>query len=1397
MMLKKRLLTFLLAMILTLVYMLPAASVLNAKSLSDYKSVASFNNKNFPVIDKSCQGVSFTTGTDFLTVETTNAYDPYFTVDLPDTSLSGKVVAIKYKGDLLCEIANEWLYLDSSAGGWGGQGGGVFDTSKLSCDGIWNLTTYTISEELIGADYKNTASNTQKVATIKSLRLGGATVVGKKLEIAFVGVFDSTAQAKEYNDLYCATYTTVNRGRIDIIPSAKTSVASEYYDFQDSAVTNGLTAYNHKTTFNNTWTVKPGTGDSKYVVSGSNKYLNLKYDSIKHDWLYSNDSSYVFSADVMPETKAGHFAGFVFNCGYENSWEKNDFFETNNVDGNNSVSRSGIIVNIHPSIIEICVLEYNVSTSSLSQIKYTHVLKTAINTAFHNFKAVDDANGDIRFFIDGELFAYIKYDDPGLLPGSAEEYNERYYRNARIYNDKGELQVSTSSALISYVKTVAMGSRSRGIALDNIKIAATGSVTPSISLDKTQVSETEQIKATIRYGDCVADALYLAIYNENEECGSGIGKVYPTHKINIEGANVVTLPKLMPGGYYAVIMSGNTQCSEKVPFTVTEVEQSESVIISDSETTVGSTVRVPIVLNNNPGIKDLTVKLTWSSAVFSPVNVTNGVVMNSSTFDSIKTLSSYTLSWTGALNTTDKGNLAFVEFKVRNDAPLGASQITIEVISASSTRGDITSSVTAGKGRVKVKDSPLKIEGVMLAISTDISVIYLVNKADLDSAGFADSYVIAEMNGIEKKLVPTVKSYGGVNYYAYTFENISPRKMRDEIRTTLFATRGKESISSSTFFYSVDKYAYNKLETTTDPTFRTLLVDMLNYGASHQKYNNYNLSQPINSNLSSEQKKWGTSNFRTLSNVKAVTNTSPEDKASWAGISLVLSNTVSLKCYFTSSIDNGYHVKVTDKSGNLVQTISSNEFIKQDNYITFIFDKINASQMSDIFCFTLYDSSNKAISGTYEYSIESYVYNKQNSSDITLKTLTQNIIKYGDSAKKYIEAQSKQFANKLPVDIGSNFYANIHTNGKYLALSGSNVVLGTPDGKMSQIWKFTRLDNGAYRIVNAYTGEALDVAEAKTENFANVQTYKNNGTKAQQWWIYLYNGNYIFRSALAEKYVLDVYAGNFSSGTNIDIYTVNYTASQLFTIENRLDENTGEAGYALDKGKTYRILFIGNSFTDTNRMSETIFPPIVSSAGYKAEIHSITKGSWTLEKFANSADSYGAQVDAHLKAYKYDFVILQEQSHRPISNSASFYAGVRALNAKIKANGAKTILYATWGYRQDHPSIPGFGGSTAQMEAYLRGAYMNIANEIGAEVAHVGKAFTHVYANHPTIELYNTTDKYHPSQAGSTLAAYVIFATIFKYDPRLVANNGTAPNAVSAGVLKSVAYDVALGSLSN
>ena len=92
--------------------------------------------------------------------------------------------------------------------------------------------------------------------------------------------------------------------------------------------------------------------------------------------------------------------------------------------------------------------------------------------------------------------------------------------------------------------------------------------------------------------------------------------------------------------------------------------------------------------------------------------------------------------------------------------------------------------------------------------------------------------------------------------------------------------------------------------------------------------------------------------------------------------------------------------------------------------------------------------------------------------------------------------------------------------------------------------------------------------------------------------------------------------------------------------------------------KACSILFIGNSYTFYNKMPTEIFAKIAEAEGYTLDIDSVTKGGYTLEKFADPTDEYGAKVESALSGdKKYDFVILQEQSLRPATEKVSeFYA---------------------------------------------------------------------------------------------------------------------------------------------
>lgn len=220
--------------------------------------------------------------------------------------------------------------------------------------------------------------------------------------------------------------------------------------------------------------------------------------------------------------------------------------------------------------------------------------------------------------------------------------------------------------------------------------------------------------------------------------------------------------------------------------------------------------------------------------------------------------------------------------------------------------------------------------------------------------------------------------------------------------------------------------------------------------------------------------------------------------------------------------------------------------------------------------------------------------------------------------------------------------------------------------------------------------------------------------------------------------------------------------------------------------KEYSILFIGNSYTYFNDMPTALFQKIAESAGYTVQVTSITKGGWTLEKHADTADEYGAKVDAALRENRYDYVVLQEQSVRPASDSERFYTAVRSLADKIRANGAAPILYATWGRKTGSKVLAEHDWTTETMTEKLAASYRAIGEDIGAAVAYAGLAFYDVSTRHgDAIDLYNP-DLSHPSPIGSYLAALTIFARIFDIDPTEVVHNGEQTEE-TASVLKAAA----------
>lgn len=150
------------------------------------------------------------------------------------------------------------------------------------------------------------------------------------------------------------------------------------------------------------------------------------------------------------------------------------------------------------------------------------------------------------------------------------------------------------------------------------------------------------------------------------------------------------------------------------------------------------------------------------------------------------------------------------------------------------------------------------------------------------------------------------------------------------------------------------------------------------------------------------------------------------------------------------------------------------------------------------------------------------------------------------------------------------------------------------------------------------------------------------------------------------------------------------------------------------------------------------------------------RGGARLSEQLNPNTRLGARTQAALAGERWDYVVLQEMSHGPITAPKSFFSSVEQLCGQIWANGAAPVLFATWAYQKGGAKLAAKSWDHDEMAHALSAAYQRAALENHALLADVGRQF---YALAGTRDLY-AADGVHPSALGSRIAAETIATVI-------------------------------------
>ncbi|MBR6826369.1 MAG: hypothetical protein IKM59_07470, partial [Oscillospiraceae bacterium] len=325
----------------------------------------------------------------------------------------------------------------------------------------------------------------------------------------------------------------------------------------------------------------------------------------------------------------------------------------------------------------------------------------------------------------------------------------------------------------------------------------------------------------------------------------------------------------------------------------------------------------------------------------------------------------------------------------------------------------------------------LTFRSVSLSLQSSIGMNLYVAKETLQ--GYVDPFVrltktVYDETGKASTVTVDIYDYEevqvqGQDCIRFFYGDIAAKEMGSNVHMELMATDSNllRVMEGENRDYSVVQYAKNMLEKNLPAQFKTLLVDMVNYGAEAQAHFRYNTANPANAGFEAYQHLATVAqpNMVSCTNKDSVNELAPMPEGvgyltKVAGASLVLEDKVKVNLFVDvkdgSGQDNlGRTVKVAyaDVTGTTVVedvVIAASHLDSNGKYYRVTFDGLHATDMRTAFMAWVVNAEGVRISNTMTYSIESYgasVMSGTASAYVAMQPLVVAMMKYGDSAKAY------------------------------------------------------------------------------------------------------------------------------------------------------------------------------------------------------------------------------------------------------------------------------------------------------------------------------------------------------------------------------------------------------------
>lgn len=541
--------------------------------------------------------------------------------------------------------------------------------------------------------------------------------------------------------------------------------------------------------------------------------------------------------------------------------------------------------------------------------------------------------------------------------------------------------------------------------------------TATTSIGATTLNNTAVV-ATFAFKIVADGAITFSLANEDD-----IYSAYylPQLTDNNAPSQYLTYAKTEEVGSAAVDFMGSNKNVAAAKYTITFVDVNGDVI-SSTEYNEGATVAIPElpaaakIDDNNHNV------YSWDTtpAQTATANATYRVVATAEAHkwdagvkqEDGSTL--YTCDTCGATKTEAAAHVHKYTWTYNNDATYTSSSVHTDGTATGVCEcGDTITKEIPGTGLLRANTATVTLgAAVVLNIGFNKDRANKFEKVEFEFEFGGQKYIVSDIN--DAKTTAT-RIY-------YDFDRVSPDKFGDDVTITPIGTTADGiECKGHSITYSIKQYAYQQLGKNVSAKLKTLLVEMLYYGAEYQNYRNYKLDQLVTADLTAEQRALHTTDVPTyekLTNAKYKINPNGEaaNEITYKTATLLLEGKVipRIRIDFPNTRDINDYTFVWEINGvKTAFTYAEHpDWFEKTTTTTagmqsyYLYNNVlQANQFSIPFYLTVYSGTvvdANQVSNVFRYSVESYATGSVVTGNARLKALVDQILRYGRADVDYM-----------------------------------------------------------------------------------------------------------------------------------------------------------------------------------------------------------------------------------------------------------------------------------------------------------------------------------------------------------------------------------------------------------